>query len=85
MERIVLIDSTKPALRLAMKVALMKLKSTHSGVNTMKAAVKMASPLMKLKAGDQKPRPAIKIAAVIKLVSPHKVKPELINSCGLSA
>ena len=72
-EQMVFLDKTKPARLLAMKVESTKFDSVQSKAKMMKAAVKTAFCLTKAKAGDQKPRPAMKIPATTRLTRPLRV------------
>lgn len=78
-DKIVFLKRTKPTLRLAIKVESIKHDSANSGVNTMKAAAKIAFPLMKLKAGDQKSTPTTKMPDATRLMRVPNVKEEFIN------
>jgi len=82
---IMFVERIKPALRLAIKVALAKPDNANNRARVMKMVAKIAFPLMKAKAGDQKSRLARKIPAIARLMRPLKVKKEFINSCGFSA
>ena len=84
-EKIVFLDKTKPARRLAIKVASIKDDSVHNRVKIIKAEQKMAFCLTKPNAGDHNPKPAMKMPAAIREMSPLRVKQEFIKSCGLSA
>ncbi|MBA7642274.1 hypothetical protein ES703_49963 [subsurface metagenome] len=84
-EKIMFVDAMNPALRLATKEAFANCNSAYKGVKTMKATAKIAVPLMKARAGDQKSTPATKMPAITKLMRPVKVKREFISSWGFSA
>ncbi len=84
-EKIMFVDAMNPALRLATKEAFANCNSAYKGVKTMKAAAKIAVPLMKARAGDQKSTPATKMPAITKLMRLHRVKQELISLPGFSA
>jgi len=81
-EKIVFLDKTKLARRLAIKVASIKDDSVHDRVKTMKTEQKTAFCLMKLNAGDHNPEPAMKMPAASREMSPLKVKQEFISFCG---
>ena len=69
----VFLNNVKPALLLAIKVESTKLDNVHNKAKTMKAAVKMAFCLTKANAGDQKPRPAMKMPDTTRLARPLRV------------
>ena len=62
-----------------------KTDNTHISVRMIKVVAKIAFPLMKAKAGDQKPTLTRKMPAITRLMRPLKVKQEFINSWGFSA
>lgn len=66
-------------------MVLTKIDNAHINARIIKVMAKIASPLMKTKAGDQKSTVAKKIPAIIRLASPLKVRQEFINSWGFSA
>ncbi len=68
-----------------MKGALAKDDNTNIRVRMMKVVAKIAFPLMKAKAGDQKSTLTRKMPAIATLTRPLKVKQEFINSWGFSA
>jgi hypothetical protein len=70
----------KPALRLAIKTESIKVDSVDNITVPKKVNKKIASCLKNLKLGDQIFKPAIKIPAATRLITPVKVKLELINS-----
>ena len=84
-EKMVFLDKTKLALRLATKVASIKDDSVHKRVKMTKAELKMAFCLMKTMAGDHTPEPAMKMPASTRLMRPLKVRQEFINSRGFLA
>ena len=84
-ENIRSLESTKPALSLAMNTELIKFEKVDKTTIVMKPKQKMALFLRKLKAGDHKLVPAIKTPATAKLASPLNMKLALINCRGLSA
>ena len=78
-EKMTFLESVNSALLVATKVVSVKWDSVHNRVKAMKAAAKMAFLLTKPIAGDQKPKPAMKIPAISRLMSPLKVKQNLFN------
>jgi len=83
-EKMVFLESVNSALLLARKTESIKLDNVHARVKAIKAKVKTAFFVMKLRVGDQKFKPTRKIPATTRLMSPLKVKLEFINSWGLS-
>ena len=62
-----------------------KTDNAHISVRMIKVVAKIAFPLMKARAGDQKSTLARKIPAIARLMRPLKVKQEFISSWGFSA
>lgn len=74
------LNSTNSALLLAMNTESITGESVKRRTKKIKAREKIAFPLMKLRAGDQMSKPAIKIAARARAIIPPKVRQELIMS-----
>jgi len=70
---------------MAVKMEVAKTDNASINVSMIKVVAKIASPLMKIKAWDQKSTVARKMPAIAKLMRLLKVKQEFINSCGFSA
>jgi len=85
--RAVIVDfnKTKPALLLAMKTVLSRLDIVHNAVKMIKASEKIIFTFINARAGDQKPSPVMKIAAITMVKNPLIVKQEFIKSCGFLA
>ena len=78
-EKMTFLEKVNLALLIATKVVSTKRDSVDIRVKAMKAAAKMAFLLMKPIAGDQRSKPATKMPAISRLMSPLKVKQVYIN------
>ena len=79
------LDKVKPARLLARKAESTNSDSVHNIAKNRKARQKIAFSLTKLKAGDQKSRPARKMAAATRLTRLPKVRQVFIILLGFSA
>ena len=84
-EKMASFDSTNSALLLAIKIVSVNPESVQRMVKQAKAKEKMIFSPMKPKAGDHRPKPAMKIAARARATTPLTLKQEFIISTGFSA
>ena len=84
-EIVAFFERTRPALRLATKTESVRFDSVNNAAVNINVREKTIFCLTKPSAGDQKFRPARKIAAITKLKSPVNIKLELSTPWGFSA